>query len=1085
MPGNDTSPGIYLHPRKPLQFDAEVIFAAFELFSNSNDCYSVFEDLIIQVDQCFLPQGGRYLDLATLTLEQIDLKLRKKSLYPSQPFMKRNDKNCLAIAVALGVLLAKGEQRPSTYSALLKKRVVDEAERLAQLAGVDFATLDRLASIEEFEKFQQILTAYVTRAENRSPRAGPNAQPRAKSYKLVIYNRNAKPLFVGCNDDPNARKINLLLDMEHLDLIVSLTGVFSTTYFCEFCHTGYTGRLAHNRCIYTCDSCYQSPPCKAETSATAGKIECQTCCRKFYNNTCFNQHMVKKICGAIQFCNKCNRLKLKDHDCNTFYCATCGSKQPYEHTCYIPVYEQPKPSKLKQISVFYDIESMMVEKQDIPGEVHVPNLLVSNTICDACKNIPTPQHTCAVCGVREHVFRYETENPNGVIDGFLRLLFTLEKKFKVTSLAHNAGMYDLHFIMKRLFEVMPLIKPFIVMKGTKVFVLKVGNIRFIDSLNFACCGLAKLPKMFNLATNAKGFFPHKFNTLANLQYKGKYPDIEFYEPQNMNKNDAKSLRQWYETVKNDYFDFNTELLRYCTQDVDILRKFCVCLDDQIEQETGIRIFQEAVTLASFVSKVFRKKFYAGNLAIIPKNGYRLRDNQSIIALKYLKYLENFVYHTKIESAYRGFEKTIFCGNARYKVDGYFELNRLNADDTSEVDKYVVEFQGCRWHGHGCINKGLACEDSDLAEIKIRSLRREATKRKIDALKEGGFKVIEMWECEFREMLMHHMEIDAELGFINIYKLNPSDAFYGGNTDCGAIYHKASPDEKIFYYDVCSLYPYVNKCGKMAVGVPEIILDEACNEVDLMTFEGLVKVRVLPPKNLLHPVLPLKINGKLMFTLCVTCANEGVDGECYHTDDKRAFIGTYVADELRRGLVRGYKVLKVYELWKYEVVFGLFSDYVKHYQTEKLYASGLPEGLVDDQEIDDFLKEYELYEGVKLDRSKFRKNEAKRNYAKRQLNSLWGKFGESARSSTKIISEAESFAKMLLDPQITIRGFKVINENVMLVNYDNEDADVIKTANVVVCCYTTANARAILHTMIEAVGKAALYWDTGKILLFYI
>jgi hypothetical protein len=70
-------------------------------------------------------------------------------------------------------------------------------------------------------------------------------------------------------------------------------------------------------------------------------------------------------------------------------------------------------------------------------------------------------------------------------------------------------------------------------------------------------------------------------------------------------------------------------------------------------------------------------------------------------------------------------------------------------------------------------------------------------------------------------------------------------------------------------DVCSLYPWVNKYGVYAVGVPKVYVGEQCRELvgDTNNFhqvEGLVKCTVLAPTDLYHPVLPQKISGKLFF-----------------------------------------------------------------------------------------------------------------------------------------------------------------------------------------------------------------------------
>jgi hypothetical protein len=45
-----------------------------------------------------------------------------------------------------------------------------------------------------------------------------------------------------------------------------------------------------------------------------------------------------------------------------------------------------------------------------------------------------------------------------------------------------------------------------------------------------------------------------------------------------------------------------------------------------------------------------------------------------------------------------------------------------------------------------------------------------------------------------------------------------------------------------------------------------------------------------PLDLYLPVLPVAIDGKLIFQLCRTCAQENIDN-CNHCDEERMLIGT--------------------------------------------------------------------------------------------------------------------------------------------------------------------------------------------------
>jgi hypothetical protein len=70
------------------------------------------------------------------------------------------------------------------------------------------------------------------------------------------------------------------------------------------------------------------------------------------------------------------------------------------------------------------------------------------------------------------------------------------------------------------------------------------------------------------------------------------------------------------------------------------------------------------------------------------------------------------------------------------------------------------------------------------------------------------------------------------------------------------------DEKILYYDVCSLYPFINKYFKVPIGHPDILLGDTARAIAIHVFEGIVKIKVLPPRDLFHPVLPQKMHNKV-------------------------------------------------------------------------------------------------------------------------------------------------------------------------------------------------------------------------------
>jgi hypothetical protein len=119
-------------------------------------------------------------------------------------------------------------------------------------------------------------------------------------------------------------------------------------------------------------------------------------------------------------------------------------------------------------------------------------------------------------------------------------------------------------------------------------------------------------------------------------------------------------------------------------------------------------------------------------------------------------------------------------------------------------------------------------------------------------------------------------------------------------------------------NVINLCPWVCKYFKFPVGHLTIHLE--CGDVQVMLVKGLVRCTVLPPWDLYHPWLPYRSNNRLIFCLCRTCAECRSQEQCHHeTVFERALSRTWVVDELRQYVERGYCVIKTYEFYEYEVI----------------------------------------------------------------------------------------------------------------------------------------------------------------------
>ena len=353
-----------------------------------------------------------------------------------------------------------------------------------------------------------------------------------------------------------------------------------------------------------CEACKNPTKCSKEN-----KIKCLTCGKVFYSQNCFDSHIKNKKCIEHSYvCQKCFRFfkvkvrKPEDHACGEQYCTNCKVWYTNKHKCYMQKKDLKKPNDKY---IFYDFET----KLDTKGK-HVVNYCVAQYL-----------------NGEEHIFN--------TVDEFCTWIFTKRHK-DYTVIAHYGKGYDFQFVQEWL--VAHNVKPNVILNGQKIILLEVKkdyNIRFIDSISFTMQPLRDFPKTFGLVELAKGYFPHKYNTDENQNYVGKYPDKKYYGYECMTKNDREKFNKWYETTKDQVFNFKDEMFKYCKSDVDILRRGCLKLRELFLQISNIDPFQY-VTIASVCHAIYRNEFLPENtIGIVNETP---TDKYSIKSIKWLKYI---------------------------------------------------------------------------------------------------------------------------------------------------------------------------------------------------------------------------------------------------------------------------------------------------------------------------------------------------------------------------------------------------------------------------------------------------------------
>ena len=1018
---------------------------------NSNEQFEMDDSFQVSITQVHhAPQGsGR--------------PRRGKPGHPTMDMLTRNSKSIIRInnrdelccARALVVAKARVDQHPQLKS-------IRQGRPLQRTLAWD---LHREANVPLGPCSYDALTAF-------------SQTPSLAGYQILLVDahRSFHITTFGALQD---KQLILLHHQSHYDVITKLPGFFGSSYVCAHCWKPYDHE-DHHRCHKKkqCGACRQKECPDFQAAYPRGQKatrRCQQCHRDFFGDTCFQMHLVKDptgkpasnlqatICSQRRRCKDCRKQnvgvdQITKHRCGYIDCPSCHEYVDGEtHRCFIQIAPKPQTNQKKRkrttdtapedqppLHVFFDIEAMQ------PQEKHIANLVVAETDDDDQPKC-FPGHHC----IRDFLEWLDT--------------LTLHDTRQVNVLAHNFQGYDGYFVIHQYYGDNRIVEQ--LRNGCKLLEVKHDRLRFIDSLSFFQMPLSAFPKTFGLTEGCKGYFPHKFNHPDHQTYVGPVPALDYYMPETLSPEGRQALETWHQQQRDKVFDFQKELVKYCQSDVRLLKQGCLTFKRLFETLTGFNPF-EHITIASACNRDLRmNRMIPNSIASEPVRGWRNSINQSRVALEWLTWCGQEVQHAGNAGEVRippvGF------------VDGYCHDTRT-----------VYEFQGC--FTHGC----PTCYPNR-HEPHVRHFDRtlqdvyETTQQKIQRLKELGYPVIEMWECEWARLKDTSSDIRTfvdQLQFTD--PLNPRDAFCGGRTNAVKLYHRVTPGQKIHYIDVTSLYPWVNKTCVYPKGHPTFI--STPGHTDIHQYFGLIQCQILPPRELYHPVLPYRHDDKLLFPLCTSCVKEEMvkplldrTAKCHHPDDQRALTGTWCSPELSKAVELGYQVQYIYEVWHFdETCQGLFEDYVNTWLKIKQEASGWPKENMTEQDKQTYIDNYFQQEGIRLEYDKIEKNPGLRTLAKMMLNSMWGKFGQRLnKTQVQTFHNPQAFHRFLDTGTLDVRHVSVINDDLVEVHYQYQDEDipVSPNLNIFVACFTTCWARLRLYTALEKLGERVLYYDTDSII----
>ena len=617
-----------------VQLTPEKVFSQIERVIQSNRDFRLNDTVTVDIIHVEAPQGsGR----SKRTILDIREYLQKKR---SVVTIKNNNDN-LCLARALVVAIAKIETDPKYKNLIGSRGRAQEKKAIAlhERANVPFGP----CGIPEVEMFQKYLTNYEINIVSGNHDCSIIYPPKPST------NNSVTPIYLYLHDN-------------HYDVITSMPGFLSNSYFCHKCRRSYNNKFDH-LCPGMCKSC------RSYDCVVNDPLGCNECNRWFKSKACYDKHKeqvdgARSVCQGIKKCGKCGKsvearnLNPKGHICGK-KCRTCGVNlnEKDEHKCYVQKTEQSEESQYSEL-LFFDLEC----KQE--HGVHEANL----------------------CIVQNEKGEEELFQGRDTVKKFCEWLLTKEHQDCIV-IAHNFQGYDGYFIQNYLNK--NAIKYEVILRGAKIFSMTIPmfNMKFIDSLNFIPMSLAKFPKTFGQTELCKGYFPHLFNKEENQDYVDPIPCQADYGTNFMKPEAREAFLAWHkEQVESNYlFDFKKEIIKYCRSDVDILRKCCMQFREMLRNETSIDPFERSLTIASYCHEVYRTNFLKKDTIAVFQHDRQLKTKQSNMAVKWLSYeMEKKGIH--IQHVRNGGEKRV----GKYSLDGYCEEYHT-----------AYEFQGCFWHGKWC------------------------------------------------------------------------------------------------------------------------------------------------------------------------------------------------------------------------------------------------------------------------------------------------------------------------------------------------------------------------------------------------
>ncbi|KAL3107550.1 hypothetical protein niasHT_014010 [Heterodera trifolii] len=700
------------------------------------------------------------------------------------------------------------------------------------------------------------------------------------------------------------------------------------------------------------------------------------------------------------------------------------------------------------------------------------------------------------------------------------LLHTGPKGVRTVMLAHNGGRYDIHLLLEELQRRGERPRR-AVQHGLRVYMLELRGTHqreliCKDSLNYFHCALATLPRTFGLrGVPDKPFFPYHHIHARNLDVElpaGTLPPPAAYDPDRMRAEQRERFMEWYahelRRPGRQPFLLRRELLRYCWNDVKILRTACLRFRELVgsvrtawspswpQQQLPAWPWQCSASTTSAPTRWCTRR-RAVSCADVERRWSRGASSRcwppygpTWVPLRTARWSigEAVVGDSgRPHRRRRDNNSTNSCAGAD---DDGFRLDCV-AYRQPPLRPLCIEFNGCYMHGcRECYpDRHMLLAGGRSAEL----LWARTQQRAWELAELHGMEVLSVWECHFRRTLRTNTAFESCTrrgawmcrARSTCASMLCSAAVWSPFGCCT----NARPMKRLCtltLYVWVSLYPYCMKARPFPIGTPHVWTGEQLWQAGAQVFEASAP----PPAGLcLPPALPWRrpednpFRGFLFCRVLPPTAEElsrwtpdlrpllalrrAAPAANLPSRGARACVDRWTAAythvELNRALSIGYRVLNVHEVWHYERWASPDND-----NGLRRRAAGRPAGCDTEAARAEHIRQFAEQEGIHLRPDNIGHNPGLRQLAKDLLNSLWGKMAERPERDEEVVS------------------FTHLNDQLdrCVVRKREPFARAPEHNNLAVACFVTSHARLYLYDWLEEVrrvGGRSLYCDTDSVL----